>query len=163
MTTPDASRSCISKLITVANISLALRASERDAVLAELIERIPEIAGREDARSRLLQALKEREDLHSTGIGDGIALPHARSALTGVVEKPVIVFGRHPTGIPYRAVDGQPARLFFLLVATTVSQHLQILARISRLLRDATLRQVLLSSDQPEKVLAVIRDAEARM
>ena len=108
-------------------------------------------------------ALREREELHSTGIGDGVALPHARNALVGLVDHPIIVFGRHPQGIPYGAIDGMPARLFFLLVAPTVTQHLAVLARVSRLLRDPKIRQGLLAASSAENVLAIIRDAESRM
>ena len=132
-------------------------------VLTELVAKIPEIAGRPEARRTLLQALQEREQLHSTGIGEGIALPHARNALVGLVEKPVVVFGRHDQGIAYDAIDAQPAKLFFLLVTTTVSQHLAVLARISRLVRDAKLRQNFATADRAEKVIALIREAEAKV
>jgi nitrogen PTS system EIIA component len=153
----------LSDLISSATIKLNLASADRDAVLEELIGQIPTIAKDVEARQTLLRALQEREQLHSTGIGDGIALPHARNALVGMVERPVIVFGRHERGIPYGAIDGAPARLFFLLIAPTVTQHLGILARISRLLRDPKLRQNLLVADKAETVLATIRDAEARM
>jgi mannitol/fructose-specific phosphotransferase system IIA component (Ntr-type) len=74
-----------------------------------------------------------------------------------------MVFGRHASGIPYNAIDNVPARLFFLLLAPTVTQHLAILARLSRLLRDPKLRQSLLTADQPEQVLALIQEAEAKL
>src|SRR3989442_11405903 len=144
----ESKRLLISDLISTAIIELRLRGRQRDDVLNELVGRIPEIADRPDARQTLLRALQEREQLHSTGIGDGVALPHARNALVGLVEKPVIVFGRHDPGIHYGAIDAQPARLFFLLVTTTVTQHLQILARISRLLHDRALRQNLTNVDK---------------
>jgi PTS system nitrogen regulatory IIA component len=163
MTSSDQNRLLISNLISVATIELNLRGSQRDDALTELVARIPEIASRPEARQTLLRALQEREALHSTGIGDGVALPHARNALVGLVEKPVIVFGRHSQGIPYGSIDAQPAKLFFLLVTTTVPQHLQILARISRLVRDSRLRQGLLLADKPEKVLTLVREAEAKM
>lgn len=153
----------LSNLISPAGIELHLRANQRDAVLGELIDKIPEITGQPEAKQTLLRALLDREKMHSTGIGDGIALPHARNALVGLVDRPVIVFGRHPQGIPYGAIDNAPAKLFFLLVAPSVTVHLAILARISRLLRDVKLRQNLLLADRPEKVLALIREAEARM
>src|SRR5881409_2860039 len=148
----ESKRLLISDLITAATIELCLRGHHRDDVLNELVDRIPEIASRPEAKQTLLRALQEREQLHSTGIGDGVALPHARNALVGLVEKPVVVFGRHDQGIPYGAIDAQPAKLFFLLVTTTVTQHLQILARISRLVRDPKLRQNLTTSNKPEKV-----------
>jgi mannitol/fructose-specific phosphotransferase system IIA component (Ntr-type) len=153
----------LSALLSTATIKLDLTASQRDEVLQELVAQLPELGARPDARQVLFQALREREQLHSTGIGSGIALPHARNALAGVVDRPVIAFGRHAKGIPYGAVDGMPARLFFMLVAPTVQQHLAILARISRLLRDVKLREDLLAADKPERVISCIRNAEAKM
>lgn len=150
-------------LLSLPRINLNLKSVDRDGVLEELVGQIPELSDQPEARKTLLRALHEREQLHSTGIGDGIALPHARNALVGLVDHPLIVFGRHSQGIPYGAVDEVPARLFFLLIAPTVTQHLAILARLSRLLRDPKLRQTLLTADKPEKVMALIRETEAKM
>ena len=149
--------------MTIASIELNLRGAQRDEVLRELVDKIPAIVQRPESRQTLLRALQEREQLCSTGIGDGIALPHARNALVGLVDQTVIVFGRHPAGIPFGAIDDVPARLFFLLVAPTVNQHLQVLARLSRLLRDPKLRQNLLRAERPDKVIALIREAEATL
>jgi mannitol/fructose-specific phosphotransferase system IIA component (Ntr-type) len=151
----------LSELISPASINLNLKSHDRESVLSELVGQIPEITDQPEARQKLIRALQEREQLYSTGIGDGIALPHARNALVGLVDKPVIVFGRHTPGIPYGAVDGLPARLFFLLVAPTVTQHLAVLARVSRLLREPTVRQQLLQADTSKKALTVIREGEA--
>ncbi|HET7624973.1 MAG TPA: PTS sugar transporter subunit IIA [Verrucomicrobiae bacterium] len=153
----------LTELLSPNAINLDLKSNDRDAVLDELTGQIPELAGQNDARQTLLRALREREQLHSTGIGDGVALPHARNALIGLVDKPVVAFGRHAKGIPYGAIDGIPARLFFLLVAPTVTQHLAVLARISRLLRDPKVRQDLLTAESSTKALAIIREAEAKM
>src|SRR5207237_7718547 len=157
MANAEAKRLLITDLISAATIELHLRGRQRDDVLGELVARITEIADRSEARQTLLKALHEREQLHSTGIGDGIALPHARNALVGLVNYPIIVFARHPQGIPYGAIDGQPARLFFLVIAPTVTQHLAILARLSRILRDPDVRQNLLAADRPAKVIALIK------
>ena len=143
-------------------MNLNLASADRDAVLNELVNQIPQLAKQPEARKTLLRALQERELLHSTGIGDGIALPHARNALVGLVDEPIVVFARHASGIAYGAIDGVPARLFFLLIAPTVTQHLGILARLSRILRDPKVRQNLLTADRPEKVISLIRDAEAK-
>ncbi len=150
----------LSELLSPAAMNLNLKSTDRDSVLGELVNQIPQLAGQPEARQTLLRALHEREQLHSTGIGDGIALPHARNALVGLVDEPILVFGRHPKGIPYGAIDAVPARLFFLLVAPTVTEHLAILARLSRLLRDPKLRQNLLAAGAPEQVLALVREAE---
>ncbi|MGD0261568.1 MAG: PTS sugar transporter subunit IIA [Verrucomicrobiota bacterium] len=153
----------LSELLSPATINLDLKSTDRDSVLAELVNQIPQFAERPEARQTLLRALHEREQLHSTGIGDGIALPHSRNALVGLVDRSIIVFGRHKKGIPYDAIDRVPARLFFLLIAPTVTQHLAILARLTRLLLDPKLRQSLLTADKPEKVLALIREAETKL
>ncbi len=150
-------------LLSPARINLDLKSTDRESVLSELVNQMPELAGQPEAREKLLRALKEREQLHSTGIGDGIALPHARNALVGLVDQSSIVFGRHPQGIAYGAIDAVPTRLFFLLVAPTVTQHLGILARLSRLLRDPELRQSLLSAGQPQEVIDLIRQAEQKL
>lgn len=153
----------MSDLLLPARINLNLRSADREAVLEELVNQIPELSRQPEARQTLLRALREREQLHSTGIGDGIALPHARNALVGLVDHPILVFGRHPTGIPYGAIDEMPARLFFLIIAPTVTQHLGLLARLSRVLREPRLRQSLLKAEKPETVMALVAEAEAKM
>ena len=159
----ESNRFCVSGLLAKPTILLKLAGDGRDAILTELAGAIPELRDAPEKRALLLQALREREELHSTGIGEGVALPHARTTLTGLVRQPVIVFGRHPNGISYGAIDGRPVQLFFLLVTTSVTQHLQILARISRLLRSAPLRQKLLTADRPESILSLVRDVEQAM
>lgn len=159
----NASPIVLHELLSPATINLNLKSPTRDTVIEELVDQIPLFKTQPEGRQTLIKALHEREQLHSTGIGDGIALPHARNALVGLVDKPIIVFGRHPTGIPYGAIDRLPARIFFLLVAPTVTQHLGILARISRVLRDPKVRQHLLAASSAESVVAGIRDAEARL
>ena len=153
----------LSELLSPATIILDLKSADRDSVLAELVNHISQLADQPDARQTLLRALHEREQLHSTGIGDGVALPHSRNALVGLVDQSIMVFGRHKQGIPYGAIDSVPARLFFLLIAPTVTQHLAILARLGRLLRSPKLRQNLLTAEKPEKVLSLIREAEAKL
>ena len=153
----------LGEILSPATINLDLQSADQDSVLDELVNQIPQFANLPESRQTLLRALREREQLHSTGIGDGVALPHSRNALVGLVDQPIMVFGRHKKGIPYDAIDGIPARLFFLLVAPTVTQHLAILARLGRLLRDPKLRQSLLSADSADKVLALVRDGEAKL
>jgi mannitol/fructose-specific phosphotransferase system IIA component (Ntr-type) len=150
----------LSELLSPANINLNLKSIARDTVLEELVNQIPVLANQPEARQKLIRALHEREQLHSTGIGDGVALPHARNALIGLVDNLVIVFGRQNQGIPFGALDGAPSKLFFLLVAPTVTQHL---ARISRLLRDPKLRQDLLIVESPQKAQALVRATETKL
>jgi mannitol/fructose-specific phosphotransferase system IIA component (Ntr-type) len=158
-----ASSVVLSGLFSTATINLNLRSTTREAVIEELVEQVPQFKSDTEAKHTLIKALHEREQLCSTGIGDGIALPHARNALVGLVDHALIVFGRRAEGIPYGAVDDLPAKLFFLLIAPTVTQHLAILARLSRLLRDPRVGQSLLVAESPEKVLAILREAEAKL
>lgn len=153
----------LNQLLSTGSINLNLKSTDREGVLEELVNQIAPIAKQPEARQTLLRALHEREQLHSTGIGDGVALPHARNALVGLVDKPVIVFGRSAQGVAFGAIDGAPSKLFFLLVAPTVTDHLAMLARLSRLLREPGLRQELLTADTPRKALTVIKDAEAQL
>ena len=119
-----------------------LRGGNKESVLQELVDSLatqrPEIDG-----SVLLDSLFEREKLGSTGIVEGVAIPHGRIAgLTGIA----VVVGRHPQGVDFGSLDGSPTRLFFLLVAPHESNgvHLKLLAQVSRLLRDASFRDVLM-------------------
>jgi PTS system nitrogen regulatory IIA component len=81
----------------------------------------------------------------------------------GLVERPVIVFGRKRDGLPFGAIDGVPVRLFFLLVAPDVTSHLRVLARLSRLLRNPRVRQALLAAETVSRVLSIIRVAEVEL
>jgi mannitol/fructose-specific phosphotransferase system IIA component (Ntr-type) len=77
--------------------------------------------------------------------------------------QPVVVFGRHPQGIAYGAPDAIPARLFFLVVAPTVTQHLAVLARLIRLLHDPKLRQAFLTATEPANIIALMGKAESKL
>ncbi len=160
---PTPPRLVVCEWLTPRQIEMNLKATTKDDLLAELVAKIPEFDSQPEARQTLLKALIEREELYSTGVGEGVAFPHSRNALVGLVDKPVLVFGRHPEGIAYGAEDGVPARLFFLLVAPNVSLHLQILARLGRLMRDPRLRRALLAADQPENAIELLKQAEATL
>lgn len=151
------------RMLSHATIVLALQGSSRDEILRELAAHVPDLESRPDLLEELVRALREREELHSTGIGDGVALPHARQPLPHLLNQPALVFGRHPTGVAFRAVDGRPVRLFFLLLAPDLTLHLAMLARISRLLRQVTLREALLVAGTAEGVIELLRGAEARL
>lgn len=153
----------LSDSLLAARIELNLKSTDRESVLRELVDRIPELANLPESRQTLLRALQEREQLYSTGIGDGIALPHSRNALVGLVDHSVVVFGRHAQGIAYGAPDALPAKLFFLVVAPTVTQHLALLARLIRLLRNPKLRQGLQTAEKPDKVISLLKEAETKM
>lgn len=151
----------LSDVLVTSDSLLRLVNPDRDQVLTALVAHVPELKDSTEAQETLLKALQEREQLHSTGIGDGIALPHARNALVGMVSQPCIVFGKHERGVAYNSIDGHPAHLIFLLVAPNVTAHLSMLARISRVLRDPRVRKELLAATTPAKVLEVLRALDA--
>ncbi len=107
----------------------------------------------------MLHVLLERERLGSTGIGDGIAIPHGK--LPGL-EEMVVSFGRSREGIAFEAMDGKPVHLFFLLMApeNSAGQHLKALAKISRMLKDASFRKNLLEAKMHEDLFRIIAEKD---
>jgi mannitol/fructose-specific phosphotransferase system IIA component (Ntr-type) len=153
----------ISALLTEQTITLQLHSQQREALFAELIDRIPGISRRPEAKRSLLAAVREREAMHTTALGDGVAIPHARNAIDGVTDHAVVVFGRHDQGIAYGASDGRPVQLFFLLIAPTIAEHLQILARLSRLLREPGFADLLRRASSASEVIRFVQQAEQRL
>ena len=161
MAASDNPKSRISDLLNPEAVQLALPGNTRDDVLRDLVALVPPLRNRPAEQHRLLQALIEREGMHSTGIGEGLALPHTRTTLGGLVEQPLVAVGRHPRGIPFGAIDGKPVQLFFLLLTTSVTEHLRLLALLSRLLRDTRLRGLLLTVQEPAQVIDAVRQTES--
>lgn len=150
----------LAELLAPATILLKLQGHDRDSVLQELAATAAQALGKPQLTQGLFQALRERELLYSTGIGDGVALPHSRTVPADLAVRPLLVFGRHAGGIPFHAIDNHPVRLFFLMLAANPSQHLYLLARLSRLLRQASVRESLLQAHRAEEVIAAVRDGE---
>ena len=107
----------------------------------------------------MLRVLLEREKLGSTGIGDGIAIPHGK--LAGLDEI-LVAFGRSREGIAFEALDGKPVHLFFLLMApeNSAGQHLKALAKISRMLKDGGFRKKLLEARMHDDLVRVITEKD---
>jgi mannitol/fructose-specific phosphotransferase system IIA component (Ntr-type) len=139
-------------------IRLNLAGASKEAVLRELATLIVDPRRKRDVDT-LVKALKAREKLCSTCVDDGVAIPHSRNAIIGLVKHPVIAYGRH-AGIDFGSLDGQPVRHFFLLCAPTVQQHLRLLGRLARMVRQPAFRDGLLAAQTPEDVLALVRTFE---
>ena len=109
----------------------------------------------------LAAVLAERERLGSTAIGDGIAIPHGK--IRGV-NQILGTFGRHPKGVDFESLDGNPTHLFFLLVAPedSTSLHLKALARVSRLFKDAAFREHLLAARDAAEIYRLIVEEDSR-
>ena len=132
-------------------IDLDLQGSTKEQVLSDLVGLLV-ANGTVRNRDELLTALMEREGLGSTGIGHGVAIPHGRSS---ELSRTAIVFGRTRAEVDFDSIDGQPTRIFFLLVAPEngSNDHLHLLAKIARLMRDAGTRQRLLAMESPLQVV----------
>jgi PTS system nitrogen regulatory IIA component len=103
----------------------------------------------------MVEVLLEREKLGSTGIGDGIAIPHGK--LPGL-ENLIVSFGRSNDGIDFDSLDGKPVHIFFLLMApeNTAGQHLKALAKISRMLKEESFRKELIEGETSGDIYTII-------
>ena len=131
-----------------------LKARTKREVLEELSEALVGVKNYLK-RDELVEVLMERERLGSTGIGEGVAIPHGKLK---DLDQLLICFGRSTEGIDFDSMDGKPAHLFFLLVAPENSAgiHLRALAKISRLLRSVSLRQKLFNASSRDEIFEII-------
>src|SRR5699024_9006190 len=106
-------------------------------------------------KDQFTKAIWDRENESSTGVGETVAIPHAKTA---AVSKPAIAFARSKSGIDYDSLDGEPAHLFFMIAASEGANqdHLQTLSRLSTLLMDEDFRHQLMEVDSEEKVMTII-------
>ncbi len=135
-------------------IAPALTATDKAGVLAELAQ-VLVATGKVASAPAAVQVLQEREKLGSTGIGEGIAIPHGKLK---ELDQVVAVFGRSTGGVEFDSMDGAPVHLFFLLMApeNSASTHLKALARISRLLKDRSFREELLQAASRDDLFEII-------
>jgi PTS system nitrogen regulatory IIA component len=110
---------------------------------------------------RVGRVLADREKLGSTGIGDGIAIPHGK--IEGI-EGLRVGFARSAAGVDFEAMDGGSTHLFFVLIAPeeSVGDHLKMLARISRMLKDTAFRSRLMKANSREDILSLIEEEDAK-
>jgi len=149
----------LTELLNPRAVNTRLRArSKRDAI-AELVELLESAHGIE-SHGEVLDRVLRREAMMSTGIGNGVAIPHGKAKL---VDRMVAACGVSPEGIEFESADGEPATLFILLVAPESggALHVKVLANISRLLKEETVRQSLREAPNSEEFLAALRAAEA--
>jgi len=149
----------LAQLLTPDRIRVPLAAGDKPGVLRELTELLAQCAGA--PAEPLLKAVLEREQVLSTGIGHGIAIPHAKASTIQALN---LVCGSAPAGIEFEALDGAPVRLFFLLVGpeSAAGQHVKALSRIARLVRQESVRAALLGAGTAEAFHQVLVEAEER-
>jgi mannitol/fructose-specific phosphotransferase system IIA component (Ntr-type) len=148
----------LSDALTIQRIKLNLQAQDKEAALRELAA-CAVIHGPIENSELYLRRVLEREVLHSTSLGRGIAVPHAQA---DGVEGVFCCLGVSPEGIEYDAIDDQPARIICLIAAQEGLDglYLQLLSHISRLFARGDIREQILAAESPEEVLDYIRTAE---
>lgn len=151
----------ISELLDPVSIVPALEGSAKKEVLAELTDALLKAHPKLD-RDDVLRVLLERERLGSTGIGDGVAIPHGKLKN---LDRLLISFGLSRNGVDFDSMDGKPAHLFFLLVAPeeSVGVHLKTLARISKLLKSPNVRERLQAAVSADEIHQIITDEEEQL
>ena len=142
-------------------VILNLGVRSKREVLAEMAAALAKVEPQIES-DRLLEVLEEREALQSTGIGEGVAIPHGK--LAGL-DRLVASFARSTEGVDFDSIDRQPTHHFFLLVVPDHSggQYLKALARISRFFRDPSFRQMLGDAESLEDVVRVIEEEDAKL
>ena len=136
-------------------VKLELEGTTKDDVLKELISLL---GLDEKAEGMLFKMLKRRENLGSTGIGRGIAIPHCRSL---VVNKLRVAFGRKSGGLDFKAIDEKPVNFFFLIVAPPLevsNQYLPVLGKIAQFSKESDVPSRLLEISQPKEFLALLEE-----
>lgn len=140
----------ISQILTKECILAHVNAKTKDDVILELSALLAE-RHKNLASEQIVQVLTEREKLGSTGIGNGVAIPHGK--IPGI-EQIITAFGRSLEGVDFDSQDGKPAHLFFVLLApeNAASLHLKALARLSRLLKDVNFRNKLIEAKTQDEI-----------
>jgi len=148
----------LSEIIEEDNIIPELKASDKKGVLEELTKMISSHEPSID-KGTLIRVLVERERLGSTGIGDGVAIPHGKLSN---VRRPIVSFGRSKKGLDFDSMDGQPTYLFFLIIAPENSSgfHLQVLAKIAKILKNSAFRKKLMEADTKIEIYQTIIQAD---
>jgi nitrogen PTS system EIIA component len=146
-------------MLTPDRVVVPLAARDKRGIIVELAERLVSLTG--GRLDEVLRAIEERESVLSTGVGFGVAIPHARSS---AVRELAVVSGVSAEPVPYDSLDGEPVRLFFLIVGpeSSAGLHVKILSRIARLVRRDGIRRHLLEARTPDEFYHVLLDAEER-
>lgn len=145
----------IRDLITLEGVVSKLRTSSKNQALQELSKRAANITGQHERA--IFEVLMERERLGTTGVGNGIAIPHGKMA---PLDRVYGLFARLETPVDFHAIDEQPVDLIFLLLApeTAGADHLKALARVSRLLHDSSICKNLRGTDDAEAIYMLLTE-----
>lgn len=148
----------LSKFCDESLVVFSLEAGGKDEVIEELVNLVSSSNMVKDA-GQLLKDVIDRENLVTTGVGYGVAFPHAK---TRAVKGIVIAFGRSAKGVEFDAMDHKPVNLFFLIAAPedAIGAHLNVMARLSYLMKSEKNRQKLMDASSPGDVLALMDNVD---
>ncbi|MDZ7262054.1 MAG: PTS sugar transporter subunit IIA [candidate division KSB1 bacterium] len=145
-------------LLSTERIKIPLESTTKEEIIAEMVDLLYQ-ANKVKDKAKILQAILERERVMSTGVGDGVAIPHGKAE--GVTEI-AASFGITKENVDFNSLDEKPVRMIFLLVGPPdlTGPHLKALSRISRLMHKPEFREKLLASSSPAEVLEAIQEEE---
>ena len=148
----------LTELLTPDQVIIPVRARDKGGAIAELTRHLTDRLGGDYAE--VLAAVKEREAGGTTGVGFGVAIPHARSR---GVSRLSLICGVSTSPIPYDSIDGEPVRLFFLIVGPegSAGEHVRLLSRIAVLVRRERVREQLFQAETPHEFYNILLGAEA--
>jgi PTS system nitrogen regulatory IIA component len=149
----------VSVLLSEATIAVPLRAATRTSVLQELVN-LAEQTWQVYDPGAILNAIKQREEMASTALGSGIAIPHPRRPLPGALGEDVMAYGRTASGIPFGAPHGGLTDIYFLVCCRDENTHLRVLARLSRLMLRPSFLDDLRAAETPADTWELIASTE---
>ncbi len=149
----------ISPLLRLETVSTQLNSRGKRGALGELVA-MAQTTGLVYDEEALLEAVVAREDLCSTAIEGGVAIPHPRRPLPYAIAEPILVVAKAPGGMLFGAPDSKPTKLFFLTASQDDRHHLHILARLFRMLGDVEWIEDLLGAETPEEMIDLLRERE---
>jgi fructose-specific phosphotransferase system IIA component len=148
----------LTEILSANCVKIPLASSDKRSAIAEMVELVA-AAGKLRDRQQMLQATLEREATRTTGIGNGLAIPHGKSA---AVSELVMAFGKPARPMDFESIDGKPVSIVIFLASPPdkTGPHIQALARISRLMTDSRFRNALEAASSPQQVLDTFAAAE---
>jgi fructose PTS system EIIBC or EIIC component len=153
----------ISDLLSVETVKLGLKSKDKDSVIDELLNILIEAKKLDKkSKSKVKKSIKAREKLGSTGIGQGVGVPHAKDS---AVKKLTICCGISKSGVDFESLDGELVNIFFMILAPkeATGEHLKTLAKISRLVRARFFRASLIQCKDPKNLLSILKREEEEL
>ena len=148
----------LTDILKESHVLMPLKSDERDEAIRALIDILDQNQLLSD-KEKAFQAVLEREKIMTTGVGNGIAIPHCKDSSCPNF---AVALGLHPKGVDFHSLDKKKAKIVFLLVGpeNNPGMHIKLLSRISRLMSNEELREQIISCKKPEEVIEIIQEEE---